>query len=67
MVAKGPHPGPVLGITAAIHGNEISGIPCIHAIFHELSKKVKTLRGAIVAVPVVNVFGFQLQKRYAAH
>jgi predicted deacylase len=63
MVAKGPQPGPILGITAAVHGNEISGIPCIHAIFHDLSKKVKKLRGSIVAVPVVNVFGFQLSKR----
>ena len=29
MVAKGTEPGPVMGITAAVHGNELNGIPVI--------------------------------------
>lgn len=30
IVARGRHAGPVLGITACIHGNELNGIPLIH-------------------------------------
>ena len=33
MVAKGAHAGPVVGITSAIHGNELNGIPIIHRLF----------------------------------
>lgn len=30
MVARGAIPGHVIGITAALHGNELNGIPLIH-------------------------------------
>jgi hypothetical protein len=30
MVARGAVPGHVIGITAALHGNELNGIPLIH-------------------------------------
>ena len=30
MVARGMIPGNVVGITAALHGNELNGIPLIH-------------------------------------
>ncbi|MGB3296809.1 MAG: succinylglutamate desuccinylase/aspartoacylase family protein [Phormidesmis sp.] len=53
MVARGAHPGPVLGITAALHGNELNGIPVIHNLFKSLD--LKSLRGTIVGVMVVNV------------
>lgn len=53
MVARGQHPGPILGVTAALHGNELNGIPVIHNLFKSLD--LKTLRGTIVGVMVVNV------------
>ena len=56
LVAIGAAPGPVFGVTAALHGNEINGIPVIHRLFDTLDPK--RLRGTIVAVPVVNVPGF---------
>ena len=53
LVARGQHPGPILGITAALHGNELNGIPVIHNLFKSLD--LKSLRGTIVGVMVVNV------------
>lgn len=61
LVAKGPHDGPVLGLTAAIHGNELNGIPVIHRIFQELDPT--QLRGTIVGVLVVNVPGLLREQR----
>ncbi len=56
MVAAGTSPGPVVGVTAALHGNEINGVPVIHRLFEKLD--LQKLRGTVVAVPVVNVPGF---------
>ncbi len=61
MVAKGIHEGPVLGLTAAVHGNEINGIPVIQRLFAEVD--VSELSGTIIGVPVVNVPSFIRKKR----
>lgn len=60
MVYRGEKPGPVFGITAALHGNEVNGIPVIHQLFQKLDRN---LRGTVVAVPVVNVPGFNARTR----
>lgn len=57
IVAKGEKPGKVLGFTAAVHGNELNGVKVIHKLMQELESEIHTLRGTIVAVPVVNMFG----------
>jgi predicted deacylase len=61
LVRKGRRPGPVLGLTAALHGNEINGIPVIHGLFRWLADK--PLRGAVVAVPIVNIPAFHAHER----
>jgi predicted deacylase len=61
MVARGVKPGPTLGITAAIHGDELNGISVVQRLFADL--EVETLCGAVVAIPVVNVPGFHRQQR----
>jgi uncharacterized protein len=61
LVVRGTEPGPVLGITAAIHGNELNGIPAVHRFVHEL--EAKKLRGTVVAISVVNIPGFLLRRR----
>lgn len=53
IVAKGASPGPVLGLTAAVHGNEVNGIPVIQRIFKEIDPVY--LKGTIVGIPVVNI------------
>lgn len=62
LVARGRRPGPVLGLTAAVHGNELNGIPLIHTLMQRVD--LKTLRGTIVAVPAVNPGGLARGDRH---
>ena len=61
IVARGPKDGKVLGLTAAIHGNELNGIPVIQRLFGEIN--VMELTGTIVGVPVVNIPSLVRKKR----
>lgn len=61
LVVRGAEPGPVLGVTAAIHGNEINGIPTVHRFVHGLDPR--RLRGTVVAISVVNIPGFLARRR----
>ena len=61
MVMRGLKDGPVLGVTAAVHGNELNGISVIQRLFNEVS--VDEISGTIVGVPVVNVPAFIRKKR----
>jgi hypothetical protein len=56
LVARGVDPGPVFGVTAAVHGNEVNGIPVIQQLFREID--AAQLRGTLVGVPVVSVHAF---------
>ncbi|MGL1932301.1 MAG: succinylglutamate desuccinylase/aspartoacylase family protein [Desulfotalea sp.] len=62
IVINGTKPGPVLAITAAIHGDELNGIEIIRQVMHELDPA--TLKGTIVGIPVVNLEGFYRKERY---
>ena len=61
IVAKGNREGKVLGITAAVHGNELNGIPVIQRLFKEIN--IDELKGTIVGVPVINVPSLIRKKR----
>jgi hypothetical protein len=61
LVVRGSEPGPVLGVTAAIHGNELNGIAAVHRFVHGLDPK--RLCGTVVAISVVNIPGFLLRRR----
>ncbi len=61
LVARGSKPGPVFGITAAVHGNELNGIPVLHRLFEQID--VAALRGTVVGVVVVNVPGYLMHQR----
>jgi len=61
IVARGLQEGKVLGLTAAVHGNELNGIPVIQRIFKEID--INQLKGTIVGVPVVNVPSLHRKKR----
>ena len=39
VVARGKKDGPIFGITAALHGNELNGIPVIHQILQRVNLK----------------------------
>lgn len=55
LVARGSKPGPVFGLTAALHGNELNGIDALHQLFETLDPS--QLRGTVVGVIVSNVPG----------
>ena len=61
MVAKGEKDGPILGLTAALHGNELNGISVIQRLFRELD--INDLSGTVVGIPVVNIPSFIRKKR----
>lgn len=61
-VLHGATPGPRLWLSATIHGDELNGVEIIREVLRELDPS--RLRGVVIAVPVVNVFGFIEQDRY---
>ncbi|GAB5381929.1 MAG: succinylglutamate desuccinylase/aspartoacylase family protein [Aliiglaciecola sp.] len=61
-VQRGKRPGPTLFVSAAIHGDELNGIEIVGRLLN--SKSIKNLRGTLIAVPMVNVYGVLNQSRY---
>lgn len=54
--------GPVVFVSGAVHGDEINGVEIIRRLLYLPS--LKRLKGTLILVPVVNVFGFHDQSRY---
>jgi len=61
-VVHGRQSGPILCLTGAVHGDEINGVEIIRQVLEGLDPE--SLAGAVIAVPIVNVFGFISQSRY---
>ncbi len=61
-VIHGRYPGPCLWLSAAIHGDEINGVEIIRQVLTQINPR--HLSGTVIAVPIVNIFGFIDQSRY---
>lgn len=61
-VFHGKEAGPRLFVTSAIHGDELNSIEIIRRL--HLQKSLHNLKGTLITIPVVNVYGFILQSRY---
>ena len=61
-VVCGRREGPVLFVSAAIHGDELNGVEIIRRLLKR--KALSSIRGTLLAVPIVNVHGFLDQSRY---
>ncbi|MBE9127315.1 MULTISPECIES: succinylglutamate desuccinylase/aspartoacylase family protein [unclassified Coleofasciculus] len=61
-VVNGIEAGPRLWLSAAIHGDEINGVEIIRQVLERIDPS--QLQGMLIAVPIVNVFGFIGQSRY---
>ncbi|WP_265569977.1 succinylglutamate desuccinylase/aspartoacylase family protein [Sphingomicrobium nitratireducens] len=61
-VIHGRKEGPVLFVSAAVHGDEISGVEVARRLIRKVSPK--SLSGTLIVVPVVNAFGFVANSRY---
>lgn len=62
QVIRGHKDGPRLFVSAAVHGDEINGVEIIRRLL--ALKSLSKLRGLLIAVPVVNVFGLINLSRY---
>jgi len=61
-VIRGKRNGPVVFVSAAIHGDELNGIEIIRRL-RKLSL-LKKLKGTLILVPIVNVYGIMNLSRY---
>ena len=61
-VIRGRQSGPVLFVSAAIHGDELNGVEIIRRLLRR--KTLQSIRGTLIAIPVVIVHGFLDQSRY---
>ena len=61
-VLCGRRAGPVLFVSAAVHGDELNGVEIIRRLFRR--KALDRMNGTLLAVPIVNVHGFIEQSRY---
>ena len=61
-VIHGKKPGPTLFVSGAVHGDEIIGVEIIRRLLR--TKSLKRINGTLLAVPIVNSFGFMNHSRY---
>ena len=61
ILIHGARPGPVLGITAGIHGNELNGIRTVQRLAEVLDPSA--LSGSVLAVPGLNPSGMAGHRR----
>ena len=61
-VVNGRYPGPTIFVVAGIHGDELNGIEIIKRLLRQSA--LRKLRGCLLTVPIVNVFGFINRSRY---
>jgi predicted deacylase len=62
VVLHGTQTGPTVWLSAAIHGDEICGVEIIRRVLERTDPA--NLAGTLIAVPVVNVHGFNAGDRY---
>ena len=61
-VIRGKRRGPIIFVSAAIHGDELNGIEIVRRLRKlEILKKIK---GTLILVPIVNVYGIMTLSRY---
>lgn len=62
QVVNGSKPGPAMWLSAAVHGDELNGVEIVRRVLQRVQPS--QLSGALIAAPLVNVFGFIDQSRY---
>lgn len=61
-VIHGRNDGPTMFVSAGIHGDEVIGVEIVRRLLR--TKNLKSLRGTLIVVPIVNTFGFLNHSRY---
>ncbi|GIU26767.1 deacylase [Shewanella colwelliana] len=60
-IIRAKRDGPIIFVSAAVHGDELNGIEIIRRL---IQSQVKLTRGTLILVPMVNVYGVLNQSRY---
>ncbi|SDL59153.1 succinylglutamate desuccinylase/aspartoacylase family protein [Aliiruegeria lutimaris] len=61
-VIHGRRSGPIVFITAGIHGDEVIGAEIVRRLL--AIRTLDSLKGTLITIPIVNAFGFLNQSRY---
>ena len=61
-VTHGKSDGPIMFVSAGIHGDEVIGVEIVRRLLR--APNLRTLRGTLIVVPIVNTFGFINRSRY---
>jgi uncharacterized protein len=61
-VVHGRRPGPVMFVSAAVHGDEVIGVEIVRRLLK--MPALNRMSGTLLAVPIVNTFGFLNHSRY---
>ncbi|KRS19569.1 succinylglutamate desuccinylase/aspartoacylase family protein [Roseovarius indicus] len=61
-VIHGKKPGPVMFVSAAVHGDEVIGVEVVRRLLK--AKALKSMAGTLMAIPIVNTYGFHNHSRY---
>lgn len=62
QVHHGKREGPVMFVSAAVHGDEVIGVEIVRRLLR--APQLSSLRGTLLVVPVVNSYGFLSRSRY---
>lgn len=61
-IIRGRKSGPTVFVAGAVHGDETNGMGIVHELM--FSNELAVVRGSLILIPVVNVFGFETHQRY---
>ncbi|SEK29465.1 succinylglutamate desuccinylase/aspartoacylase family protein [Pacificibacter marinus] len=61
-VIHGKSDGPTVFVSAGIHGDEVIGVEIVRRLLR--APNLKSLRGTLIVIPIVNAFGFINHSRY---
>jgi predicted deacylase len=61
-ISRARQDGPTLLLTAGLHGDEINGVEIVRRLIAD--KLAQPENGTVIAVPIVNIYGFLQQARY---
>ncbi len=61
-IQRAPKPGPVVFVTAALHGDEINGTGAVRTLIQDDTFRLS--RGVVILVPVLNMLSFERHSRY---
>lgn len=62
LVIHGRRPGPIVFISAAVHGDEVIGVEVVRRLARHST--LRRIRGTLLLIPIVNVLGFIGHSRY---